>query len=35
MVNGDGHVDMSDLLIYAGSWARNMGQPGVDGPAAT
>ena len=29
-INGDGHVDVVDLLILAGSWATQTGQPGFD-----
>jgi hypothetical protein len=26
-ISGDGHVNVADLLILAGSWAKNTGQP--------
>ena len=29
-VNGDGHVDVVDLLLLAGSWGRSQGQAGYD-----
>lgn len=29
-IDGDSHVDTSDLLILAASWARSTGQPGFD-----
>ena len=32
-INVDGHVDMSDLLLFAGSWGAVVGNPAYD-PAA-
>ena len=29
-VDGDGHVDVRDLLVLAGTWAKAAGDPGFD-----